>query len=179
MKRHHTKRRQKDRPNDYYRNYERCRKNSGKLFKAPFKRRQGVMVVDPHGELARDILSVIPRSMHDDTIYVNPASLYRFGRVIRVNPLQVDSADERYLVVMTFVNALHNLYRESWGPRLETILRNAANALMETRYNTLGNLSAMITDPDRRRSILEGVSSRTVRHFWNDIYENHCQMVTL
>ena len=135
------------------------------------KRRQGFMVVDPHGELARDILSVIPRSMHDDTIYVNPASLYRFGRVIRVNPLQVDSADERYLVVMTFVNALHNLYRESWGPRLETILRNAANALVETRYNTLGNLSAMITDPDRRRSILEGVSSRTVRHFWNDIYE--------
>ena len=135
------------------------------------KRRQGFMVVDPHGELARDILSIIPRSMHDDTIYVNPASLYRFGRVIRVNPLQVASADERYLVVMTFVNALHNLYRESWGPRLETILRNAANALVETRYNTLGNLSAMITDPDRRRSILEGVSSRTVRHFWNDIYE--------
>ena len=135
------------------------------------KRRQGFMVVDPHGELARDILSVIPRSMHDDIIYVNPASLYRFGRVTRINPLQVDSADERYLVVMTFVNALHNLYRESWGPRLETILRNAANALVETKYNTLGNLSGMITDPDRRRSILEGVSSRAVRHFWNDIYE--------
>ena len=135
------------------------------------KRRQGFMVVDPHGEMAREILSVIPRSMHDDIIYVNPASLYRFGRVIKINPLQVDDADERYLVVMTFVNALYNLYKDSWGPRLETILRNAANALVETKYNTLGNLSAMITDPDRRRAILEDVSSRTVRHFWNDIYE--------
>ena len=37
MKRHHTKRRQKDRPRDYYRNYERRRKNGGKLFKARFK----------------------------------------------------------------------------------------------------------------------------------------------
>ena len=135
------------------------------------KRRQGFMVVDPHGELARDVLSLTPRSMHDDIIYVNPASLYRFGRVIKINPLQADSPDERYLVVMTFVNALYNLYRHSWGPRLETILRNAANALVETRYNTLGNLSGMITDPERRRAILQGVSSRVVRHFWNDIYE--------
>lgn len=37
MKRHHTKRRLKDRPKDYYRNYERRRKNSGKLFKERFK----------------------------------------------------------------------------------------------------------------------------------------------
>ena len=33
MERHHAKRR----PKDYYRNYERRRKNSGKLFKARFK----------------------------------------------------------------------------------------------------------------------------------------------
>lgn len=37
MKRHHTKRRQKDRLRDYYRSYERRRKNSGKLFKERFK----------------------------------------------------------------------------------------------------------------------------------------------
>lgn len=135
------------------------------------KRRQGFMVLDPHGELARDIISVVPKQMHDDIIYVNPASLYRDGGVIRINPLEVRSPEERYLVVMTFVNALYNLYRDSWGPRLETILRNAANALVETKRNTLGSLSGMITDPDTRRSILEEVSSRSVRHFWGDIYE--------
>ena len=135
------------------------------------KRHQGFMVVDPHGELARDILSLVPSDRHDDIIYVNPASLYRFGGVIRINPLEVGREEERYLVVMTFVNALYNLYRESWGPRLETILRNAANALVETPHNTLGNLSAMITDAEARRTILEKVSSREVRRFWSEIYD--------
>lgn len=135
------------------------------------RRNQGFMIIDPHGELARDILSVIPASRHDDVVYINPASLYRFGRVVRINPLEVENEDERYLVVMTFVNALYNLYKNSWGPRLETILRNAANALVETRYNSLGNLSGMITDQDTRRMILEEVSSKNVRHFWSDIYE--------
>ena len=135
------------------------------------KRRQGFMVVDPHGELARDILSVIPRSIQDDVIYVSPASLYRFGGAIKINPLEVRREEERYLVVMTFVNALYNLYRDSWGPRLETILRNAANALVETRHNTLGNLSGMITDAETRRAILQEVSSRQVRHFWSEIYD--------
>lgn len=135
------------------------------------QRNQGFMILDPHGELARDILSVIPASRFDDVVYINPASLYRFGRVVRINPLEVENEDERYLVVMTFVNALYNLYQSSWGPRLETILRNAANALVETKYNSLGNLSGMITDSDIRRMILDEVSSKNVRHFWSDIYE--------
>ena len=37
MKRHRTKRRLKDRPKGYCRNYERRRKNGGKPFKARFK----------------------------------------------------------------------------------------------------------------------------------------------
>ena len=135
------------------------------------KRGQGFMVVDPHGELAREVLSVIPRSRHDDIIYVNPASIYKFGGTVKINPLEVERQDEQYLVVMTFVNALYNLYKDSWGPRLETILRNAANALVETKYNTLGNLSGIITNPDIRQRILRQVSSKNVRHFWNDIYE--------
>lgn len=135
------------------------------------KRGQGVMVLDPHGELARDILGIIPQSRHDDVIYVNPSSMYKFGSTIKINPLEVESVQERYLVVMTFVNALYNLYKESWGPRLETILRNAANALVETEYNTLGNLSGMITNPEIRQRILRHVSSKNVRHFWNEIYE--------
>ena len=135
------------------------------------KRGQGFMVVDPHGELARQVLAMMPKSRHDDVIYVSPASLHRFGATIKINPLEVERPEERYLVVMTFVNALYNIYKDSWGPRLETILRNAANALVETQYNTLGNLSGMVTDPEVRRRILRQVSSRGVRHFWSDIYE--------
>jgi len=134
------------------------------------QRRQGFMVLDPHGELARDVMSMIPDDMQDNVIYVNPASMYRYGRTIRINPLEVQREEERYVVVMTFVSSLYNLYKDSWGPRLETVLRNAANALVETKYNTLGNLSRIITDKKSREVIMAAVSSPSVRRFW-DIFE--------
>jgi hypothetical protein len=109
--------------------------------------------------------------MRDDVIYVNPASLYRYGRTIQVNPLEIKNEEERYVVVMTFVNTLYNLYSDSWGPRLETVLRNAANALVETEYNTIGNISKMMTDESSRDIILQGVASKNVKHFWREIFQ--------
>ena len=135
------------------------------------ERGQGFMVLDPHGELARDIMSMIPRGRHEDVIYVNPASLYRWGKTLQINPLEVKNDEERYVVVMAFVGALKNLYKDTWGPRLETVLRNAANALVESRgNNTLRNMSALITDEHARDDLLGDVSSREVKHFWEEIF---------
>ena len=136
-------------------------------------RNEGFMVVDPHGQLARDIMSMVPKERHEDVIYVNPASLYKFKRTVRVNPLEIKDPNERYVVVMSFISALMNLYKDSWGPRLETVLRNAANALVESpEQNRLGNISAMITDEGKRSAILDGVESSNVVHFWNEIFAN-------
>ena len=134
-------------------------------------RGEGFMVIDPHGELARDVLSMIPPDRYKDTIYVNPASLYRFGRTVQINPLQCRNPDEKFVVVMSFVGTLFNLYKDSWGPRLETVLRNAANALVDSaEYNTLGHISEMITDETARADILKDVTSKNVRHFWEEIF---------
>ena len=134
-------------------------------------RGEGCMVIDPHGELARDVLSMIPPDRYKDTIYVSPASLYRFGRTVQINPLQCRDPDEKFVVVMSFVSTLYNLYKDSWGPRLETVLRNAANALVDSpEYNTLGHISEMITDETARADILKDVTSKNVRHFWEEIF---------
>ena len=80
--------------------------------------------------------------------------------------------EERYVVVMSFVNALYNLYRDSWGPRLETVLRNAANALVETKdHNSLGSMISMITDKGARDVLMRSVASENVRHFWTEVFE--------
>ena len=136
------------------------------------RRSEGFMVIDPHGSLARDIMTMIPRERYKDVIYVNPANLYRYGRTVQINPLEIKSENERYVVVMSFVNTLYNLYKDSWGPRLETVLRNAANALVESKqHNRLSNMSAMITDAAARSEILDDVASSNVRHFWEEIFE--------
>lgn len=135
-------------------------------------RGDGFMLLDPHGKLARDVMGMIPEERHNDVIYVNPASLYRYKRTVKINPLEVNSEAERYVVVMSFVSALYNLYKDTWGPRLEVVLRNAANALVESDgKNRLGNISAMVTDETERKAILEDVKSHNVRHFWEEIFQ--------
>ncbi len=135
------------------------------------QRQQGFMVIDPHGSLARDVMEMIPPERAEDVIYVNPASLYKYGKTIHINPLEVRSENERYVVVMAFVNMLYNLYKDTWGPRLEVVLRNAANALVETRdHNRLNNISALITDEEQRATILADVASKNVKHFWEEIF---------
>ena len=134
-------------------------------------RGEGLMVIDPHGELIRTIMSMVPQERHKDVIYVNPASLYRYGTTVQINPLEVKSEQERYIVVMAFVSMLYNLYKDSWGPRLETVLRNAANAAVESGKSRMQVISALITDESARAEILDGVASKSVRHFWQEIFQ--------
>ena len=56
---------------------------------------RGVGVIDPHGDLATDILDHIPRNRIEDVVYFNPADLeYPIG----LNLLGSTAPDERHLV---------------------------------------------------------------------------------
>ncbi len=116
------------------------------------KRKQGVLLLDPHGMLAREALGLIPRENWNDVVYINPSSISKYGRTVRINPLEVKNDDERYIIAMSFVNALRNLHKDSWGDRLEAILRNACNALVEIPDSTLRDLRMLVSD-DRARNI--------------------------
>ncbi|MGB6463819.1 MAG: DUF87 domain-containing protein [Nitrosotalea sp.] len=138
-------------------------------------RDEGFLVLDPHGSLAQDVLRMIPDSKKDRVIYISLDAVRQWGKTVKINPLEVKAADERYLLVMNLVNALRNIYRDSWGPMLEALLRNGANALVEIEGSTLRDLVKIITD-DRMRSIFLGkVANRDVRHFWRVLYPQQYQ----
>ncbi|MDE1766876.1 MAG: DUF87 domain-containing protein [Thaumarchaeota archaeon] len=137
-------------------------------------REEGFLVLDPHGSLAQDILRMIPDSKKDRVIYISLDAVRQWGKTVKINPLEV-KGDDRYVVVMNLVNALRNIYRDSWGPQLEALLRNGANALVEIEGSTLRDLVKIITD-DRMRSIfLSKVANRDVRHFWNVLFPQQYQ----
>jgi hypothetical protein len=93
---------------------------------------EGVTVFDPHGELARDILSLVPSSRRGDVIFIDPAFFESVGKVIRVNPLEYDVRDpsSRERAAQDFMTPLRKLYAEFWGPRLERILYHAMKLLL-------------------------------------------------
>jgi hypothetical protein len=138
-------------------------------------REEGFLVLDPHGSLAQDVLRMIPDSKKDRVIYISLDAVRLWAKTVKINPLEVKGGGERYVVAMNLVNALRNIYRDSWGPQLEALLRNGANALVEIEGSTLRDLVKIITD-DRMRSIYLGkVANRDVRHFWSVLFPQQYQ----
>jgi hypothetical protein len=63
----------------------------------------GIGVIDPHGDLAENILNYIPENRINDVIYFNACDLQY---TIAFNPLNNIQPSERHLVVSGLVYAL-------------------------------------------------------------------------
>jgi len=104
----------------------------------------GVGVIDPHGDLAEQLLNCIPPWRADHVVYFNPAdSAFPVGFNLVRSALQGRS----YLEASGLVSAFKHLWRESWGPRLEYILYAAVAALMECENTSLLGVPRMLAQP--------------------------------
>lgn len=87
--------------------------------------------------------------------------------VIGWNPLATKD-ESPYSVVQELISIFHRrLWAESWGPRLEELLRNTLLALAEVEL-TLLEAPAFLTRSDFRQSIVSRLSVLEVRDFWRD-----------
>ncbi len=125
----------------------------------------GVGLIDPHGDLAETVLRLVPRRRTNDVV------LFDVGdreHPVAFNPLDCRSEHERPLVVSAIVSAIHKMNPDSWGPRLEDILRNACLALCEVPDTSLLSLSRMLSDANYRSFILDQVDDPIVRGYWHN-----------
>lgn len=129
---------------------------------------RGVGLIDPHGDLAREVLDFIPPSRFRETVYFNLADL---DRPIGFNLLEAVSLDERHVVASGVVQAFKNIWADSWGPRLEYILYNAVSALLECGGSTLLGIPKLLTDHRYRSAVLRSVKDPMVARFWREEFE--------
>jgi type IV secretory pathway TraG/TraD family ATPase VirD4 len=127
------------------------------------KRGHGLALIDPHGDLAEEVLGLVPKRRVKDVLYFNPADL---DFPIAFNPLEKVGADKRHLIASGLIAAFKKIWAEFWGPRMEHILRNCILALLEYPESTLLDLPPMLTDKDFRSRVLQKVSNPGVRDFW-------------
>ena len=124
---------------------------------------EGVGLIDPHGDLAMEVLDHIPPWRTDHVVYFDPADQ---DFPIGLNLLADVPADRRHLIVSGIVGALKSIWRESWGPRLEYILSAALAALTECQNVSLLGVQRMLVDERYRQWVLRQVSDPVVRQFW-------------
>jgi len=130
----------------------------------------GLAVVDPHGELAEAALSIIPSHRVNDVVYFNPADL-EFP--IAFNILESVNPEVRHLIASGLVGVFKKIWADSWGPRLEYVLRNAILALLDYPGSTLLGVLRILTDKTYRKKVLEKIKDPVVRSFWIDEYSKY------
>ena len=130
----------------------------------------GVGLIDPHGDLAEELLNHIPPKRADHLVYFNPGDI-EFP--IGLNLLANVAPDDRHLVASGIVGAFKSIWRDSWGPRLEYILYNAISALLDCRNATLLGVNRILTDDNYRAKVIRQIKDPFIKAFWVEEYENY------
>jgi len=129
------------------------------------KHGKGVAFIDPHGDTAEKLIKAIPSDRINDVIYFNPADQ---NFPIAFNVMESVDPEYKHLVASGLVGVFKKLWADSWGPRLEYILRNAILALLEYPGSTLLGVTRILVDKDYRDRIVAKVTDPVVRAFWVD-----------
>jgi len=124
----------------------------------------GVGVIDPHGELIRDILDYIPDERIKDVVLVDPSD---FDRPIGINIMQLEEGESIDRAAAEIVNAFKSIFADSWGPRLEYILRNTVKAIMSVEGTTVLGIKRVLEDDDYRKFITSQLKDPVLKKFFD------------
>ena len=125
---------------------------------------QGYAIIDPHGDFAINNMKFIPGSRLNDVVYFNPAdTAYPLG----FNPLEVTNPNQKTNISSEVIGVLKRMFGESWGPRLEYILRYTILALLDRPETTMLDITRMLTDKNFRKETLGYCCDTVVLQFWN------------
>ncbi len=125
----------------------------------------GVAYIDPHGDTSEKLIKAIPANRINDVIYFNPADQ---DFPIAFNVMEKVAPEYRHLVASGLVSVFKKIWADSWGPRLEYILRNAILALLEYPGSTLLGVTRILVDKSYRERVVEKITDPVIRSFWVD-----------
>jgi hypothetical protein len=136
---------------------------------------RGIAVVDPHGDLAEDLLSSIPASRINDFIYFNPFDLkYPVGINLLELPEGLDEDElelEKELVCESVITIFRRVFTREDNVdahRIEYILRNTIYTAFTVKDRTIFTIYDLLNDPDYRKGVLASLEDKNLNNFWKN-----------
>lgn len=130
----------------------------------------GFALLDPHGDLVERVRAAVPPERQGDLVYFNVPDT---SQVLGFNPLAPAPVTARPLIASGLLQAFKKIWIDSWGPRMEHILRNALLTLLDQPEATLADVLRLFNESTFRRQALANVESPAVRDFWVNEYEQY------
>ncbi len=131
---------------------------------------KGLCIIDPHGDLSNEILKGIPKERVKDLIYLNPSNK---DHIIPFNPLKHIHPSYHHLVAGGLVSTLKKIWSDTWGARMEHILRFTLLTLLNYPTATLLDIQPLLTNTDFRSHVLTYKHPKEVQNFWNNEFNNY------
>lgn len=141
------------------------------MIKQDIEQGKGVCLIDPHGDLADRVLSLVPASRAEDVIYFNPGDI---ERPLGLNMLDYDPRfpEAKTFVVNEMIEIFEKLYNLKalgfGGPIFEQYMRNALLLVMEDPESgsTLIEIPKVLADAEFRKYKLSKCKNIVVKNFW-------------
>jgi type IV secretory pathway TraG/TraD family ATPase VirD4 len=131
---------------------------------------RGMMLIDPHGDLAERIMQAVPAHRRHDVIYFNvPDPTQPFG----YNPVKHVREDKMTLAASGLLEAFKKMWPDAWGVRMEHVLRNTLLTLLEQSDATLADILRILDDKSYRAAIVPRIRNEQVRQFWITEYDHY------
>lgn len=127
------------------------------------ERGNALVILDPHSDLATELIQKIPEGRKDDLIYFNPKDM---RNAIAFNPLKGIHPNYHHLVASGLISTFKKIWTDSWGPRMEHILRFSLLTLLCVPDATLLDIQPLLTDQAYRDKVLQYVSDKHIQAFW-------------
>jgi hypothetical protein len=135
------------------------------LVRQDLARGEGLALIDPHGDLVDSVLPFVPKERTNQVLLFAPEdrefpvsfNVFRSGR-----NAHADTA----LLASQLVAVFRKQWADSWGPRLEHVLRNAILAVAPDPRATLLFLYRFLTDEVLRERVVDRITDPVVKHFW-------------
>ncbi len=135
---------------------------------------KGVAVIDPHGDLVKELLSVIPQSRKKDVIYLDPTDkLWPMGlNILNPGGMFVDEEEKADWITGSVISVFMKITpKANWGQRMEHILRNATMTALTTESPTLMTIQKLLTNKTYRQSVTSTLKDPVLKQFWIDEFK--------
>lgn len=136
---------------------------------------RGVAVVDPHGDLAEDLLSTVHVNRIKDFIYFNPFDLkYPIGINLLELPEGLDEDElelEKELVCESVITIFRRVFTKEDNVdahRIEYILRNTIYTAFTVKDRTIFTIYNLLNNPDYRKGVLATLNDEDLQNFWKN-----------
>ena len=136
---------------------------------------KGVCVIDPHGDLAESVISLIPEKRKNDFVYFNPDDIkYPIGlNLLELSPNEDEDEvlREKELITESVISLFRKIFSEVWSAhahRLEYILRNTIQTALCLENPNIFTVYQLLTDTAFQKNALKSVGDENLKNFWKN-----------